>query len=204
MPLGGSVTYGIGSTDGNGFRRELLEMLLVNKYNICMVGSRQSGSMSNNNNEGWRGYRLDQIDSKAKKSVPLLRPNIFAINAGSNDCIQNYQLDSFGKRMGDMLDYLWLAAPHSTVVLSTLLVNSNKEIDARVIHVNKQIRSLAQSKAANRKRIVIVDMHSSRGPQISDLVDDGTHPNNVGYTKMARLWFEGIQYASLNGLIEGI
>jgi hypothetical protein len=133
MPLGGSVTYGVGSTDGNGFRKHLLDMLLSNNFEIRMVGSRNCGSMNNNDNEGWRGYRLDQIHNKAKQSIQALLPNIFVINAGSNDCIQDYKLDSFMERMSNLLDYLWLASPRSTAILSTLLVNSNKEIDSRVI-----------------------------------------------------------------------
>lgn len=200
MPLGGSVTYGVGSSDGNGYREALLDVLLSNGYRVSFVGSRRSGTMNNNDNEGWRGYRLDQIETKARRSVATSLPNVFTINAGSNDCIQNYQLEDFGKRMGNMLEYLWQNSPSSTVILSTLLVNADKEVNSRVLFINDQIRGLAKLKAAAQKRIVLADMHRSNGPQVGDLVD-GTHPGDVGYEKMASIWLTGIHAASLRGFI---
>ncbi|KAH7123460.1 SGNH hydrolase-type esterase domain-containing protein [Dactylonectria estremocensis] len=200
MPLGGSVTYGVGSSDGNGYRKVLLDMLLSSNCRVSFVGSRRSGTMSNNDNEGWRGYRLDQIETKARISVATSLPNVFTINAGSNDCIQNHQLQDFGKRMGNMLEYLWQNSPSSTIILSTLLVSADKEVSSRVLFVNDQIRELAKFKAAAQKRIVLADMHSPNGPQVGDLVD-GIHPDDVGYEKMANIWLASIHKASLRGFI---
>ncbi|KAJ0136947.1 Uncharacterized protein HZ326_20065 [Fusarium oxysporum f. sp. albedinis] len=201
MPLGGSVTYGVGSSDGNGYRKFLQDMLLANGYQIRFVGSRKSGSMENNDNEGWRGCRLDQIETKARRSVATLGPDVFTINAGSNDCLQDYQLDIFGKRMGNTLEYLWQASPLSTVILSTLLINADKQVNSRVLRVNSQIRDLVESKATEQKRIVLADMNSAEGPELTDLVD-GTHPNDEGYKKMADIWFSAIQQARGNQLFE--
>ncbi|KAH6879527.1 SGNH hydrolase-type esterase domain-containing protein [Thelonectria olida] len=200
MPLGGSVTYGVGSSNGNGYRDLLRDMLLANDFDVLLVGSRKSGSMSNSNNEGWRGHRLDQIEKKARRSVDTLLPNVFTINAGSNDCIQGFQMNLFGERMSHMLEYLWRTSPLSTVVLSTLLVNANKEINSRALHANSQLRDLVESKAAEEKRIVLADMHSFEGPQLGELVD-GTHPNDEGYKKMAVIWFNAIQNAQAKGFL---
>ncbi|KAI1037776.1 hypothetical protein LB503_009411 [Fusarium chuoi] len=198
MPLGGSVTYGVGSLDGNGYRKVLQNLLLANGYEICMVGSRKAGSMDNNENEGWRGYRLDQIESKARRSVATLEPNLFTINAGSNDCIQNHKLGAFGHRMDNLLEYLWETSPLSTVVLSTLLVNADEQVNSRVQDINSCLRDLVVLKEAEQKRIVLADMYSTKGPEVEDLMD-GTHPNDNGYSKMARIWFDAIGKARANG-----
>lgn len=200
MPLGGSVTQGVGSSGRAGYRRLLREMLLSSSVEINMVGSRQTGSMPNNDHEGWRGFRIDEIDQKARKSVEKLLPNVFTVNAGSNDCLQDFKLDESGKRMGDMLDYLWQASPHSTILLSTLLVNANKEVDSRVMRVNDQFRDLVEKKAKEQKRILLVDMYSEQGPQSHHLVD-GTHPDDEGYDLMAKLWLKGIQEALEKGFL---
>jgi hypothetical protein len=50
LPLGDSITYGAGSSDGNGYRLALQNMLSGN--NVQYVGSQHSGSMANNSNEG--------------------------------------------------------------------------------------------------------------------------------------------------------
>ncbi|TVY73781.1 Multidomain esterase [Fusarium oxysporum f. sp. cubense] len=201
MPLGGSVTYGVGSSDGNGYRKFLRDFLLAHGYEVCMVGSRKAGSMHNNENEGWRGYRLDQIESKARRSVATVKPNLFTINAGSNDCIQNYQLDVFRERMDNLIEYLWKTSPLSTVILSTLLVNADEQVDSRVLDINTYLRELVVLKEAERKRIVLADMYSTKGPDLDDLMD-GTHPNDDGYNKMAHIWFNAIRKARANGFFK--
>ncbi|CAI6039140.1 unnamed protein product [Clonostachys chloroleuca] len=198
MPLGGSVTYGVGSSSGNGYREFLRAMLVAHGYDPVIVGSRKSGSMGNNENEGWRGYRLDQIDKKVRSSVEKLAPNVFAINAGSNDCIQDFKLDEFGERMSDIVHFLWQTDPSSTVVLSTLLVNADDKVNLRVLRVNKQIRDFVAQETSRNSRIVLADMHSVEGPQVDDLVD-GTHPGDTGYQIMASIWFNAIQKARGKG-----
>lgn len=151
MPLGGSVTRGVGSSDGTGYRKSPLQMLRLHGLNAHMVGSRKDGSMPNNDHEGWRGFRIDEIERKARKSVKRLSPQIFMVNAGSNDCLQSFKIPEVGKRMGYMLDYLWLASPQSTILLSTLLVNADKEVDSAVMRVNDQFRALAKKKKKKRR-----------------------------------------------------
>jgi len=45
LPLGASITYGQGSTHGNGYRKYLRDKLRVEGWNVNMVGSRWAGTM---------------------------------------------------------------------------------------------------------------------------------------------------------------
>lgn len=200
MPLGGSITRGVGSSDRNGYRKSLLELLHANGVNARMVGSRRGGTMSNNDHEGWRGFRIDEIEKKARLSVKTLLPDVFAVNAGSNDCLQSFQIGQAGQRMGKLLDYLWVASPGSTVLLSTLITSANPDVDSMVMHANEQFRALAARKAAEEQRIVLLDMYNLEGLDVQGLVD-GIHPDDVGYNKMAKLWFSGMQEAARKGFI---
>ncbi|KAL2867636.1 SGNH/GDSL hydrolase family protein [Aspergillus lucknowensis] len=199
MPLGGSITQGVGSSDSNGYRKHLFDLLQSSGCNIDMVGSRKTGSMASNSHEGWRGFRLDEIERKARRSVPVLQPDLFTVNAGSNDCLQRFEIDVFGERMGALLAYLWLVAPRSTVILSTLVINADGGTDEVVRRVNEQIREVVTREAAAGKRIVLADMYSKDGPGLEDLGADGTHPDDVGYEKMARIWFDSIHRAAVSG-----
>lgn len=202
MALGGSVTRGVGSSDGTGYRKPLLQTLLAHGLNVRMAGSRRDGDMPNNDHEGWRGFRIDEIEAKARRSVERLLPDVFAVNAGSNDCLQSFQISEADKRMDAMLEYLWLASPQFTILLSTLLVSANDEVNSVVMRVNDQFRALAEKKSTEQRRIVLVDTNTSEGPDIHSLVD-GIHPNDDGYAKMARLWFRGMQEAMQKGFIDG-
>ncbi|KAF2966328.1 hypothetical protein GQX73_g7278 [Xylaria multiplex] len=173
-------------------------MLQDHGFDVQMVGSRKAGLM---HHEGWPGLRIDEIDKKARFSTPRLLPNVFTINAGSNDCLQSFKLDEAGVRLGNMLEYLWTASPDSTILLSTLIVSADKKTDLNVMRVNDQIRALAKQKAKDHKKLVFVDMNCEAGPDVRCLVD-GVHPNDDGYEKMAKLWVNGMLEALRKGFLK--
>ncbi|KAL6890515.1 SGNH hydrolase-type esterase domain-containing protein [Trichoderma evansii] len=201
MPLGGSITYGVGSSDKNGYRKFLYDMLTSDGYIVEMVGSRKSGTMANNQNEGWRGFTIDQIERKARISIPLLMPNLVTINAGSNDCLQDLEIGQIGNRVSGLVEYIWSTCPGATVILSTLLLNSDIFTEQRILQANAQFQELALQKHKQHKRIILVDMHGADGPNADELVD-GTHPNDSAYQKMARIWHKGIRKAVSKGFLQ--
>ncbi|KXH42130.1 fungal specific transcription factor [Colletotrichum nymphaeae SA-01] len=201
MPLGGSVTHGVGSSDQNGYRKKLSELLHGCGYNVCMVGSRRSGTHFNNEHEGWRGYRIDQIEARAKLSAAKLLPHVFTVNAGSNDCLQGYKLTEARYRLIHLLDTLWVASPGSTIILSSLLVNQNEVAQQRVEEFNIEAERLARQLTLKGRKIVFVDLQRNDGPAMEDLVADGTHPNDTGYEKIARKWLGGFRVAVKRGFL---
>ncbi|KAK7445650.1 fungal specific transcription factor [Colletotrichum acutatum] len=201
MPLGGSVTHGVGSSDQSGYRKKLSELLHGCGYNVCMVGSRKSGTHFNNEHEGWRGYRIDQIEARARLSAAKLLPHVFTVNAGSNDCLQGYKLTEARHRLGHLLDTLWVASPGSTIILSSLLVNQNEAVQQRVEDFNSETERLARLLTLEGRKIVFVDLQSNDGPAMEDLVADGTHPNDAGYEKMAWKWLGGFRMALKRGFL---
>jgi hypothetical protein len=48
LPLGASITYGVHSSDGNGYRRRLKDQLRSEGWEVNMVGSQNSGNMRDN------------------------------------------------------------------------------------------------------------------------------------------------------------
>ncbi|TDZ37473.1 Multidomain esterase [Colletotrichum spinosum] len=201
MPLGASITHGVQSSDGNGYRQKLRNALIADGNLVDMVGSNPNGTMKDNDNEGWSGYRIDQVLGKAKISIPKTLPNLVLINAGTNDCVQDYETANASARILEMLEYIWSTSRRASVVLSTLLPNGDAAREVCVQDLNEQFKKLVEEQQAKSKKVVLVDMHSDRGVQQSDLVD-GTHPDDEGYAKMAALWFEGIQDAASRGWLE--
>lgn len=156
--------------------------------------------MFNKCHEGWPGLRIDEIEKKARLSTSHLLPHVFALNAGSNDCLQNFELKEAGLRLESLLEYLWQTSPDSTIILSTLVVSADERTNSNITYVNQQFRFLAQQKAEEQKKIVLVDMNCEAGPQVDCLVD-GIHPDNDGYGKMAKLWMDGILEALHKGFL---
>ncbi|KAI1657216.1 carbohydrate esterase family 3 protein [Daldinia decipiens] len=195
MPLGASITFGFGSSDNNGYRKDIRDKIEANGNKVNMVGNNPSGSMKDNDTEGWKSYTVDQVHDKANVSVPKYKPNVILVNVGTNDCVQNKDLPNAGKRLQSLLASLYAESPKATVVLSTLLVNKNPDVQARVDDYNAQLRRVAAQLQSSNKRLVLVDMQGRDGPGLDDLNSDGTHPGDAGYRKMADVFYDGLKDA---------
>ncbi|KAL1595344.1 hypothetical protein SLS60_010035 [Paraconiothyrium brasiliense] len=58
MPLGASITEGVRSSDGNGYRKYLRDQLRWKGWRVNMVGSKQNGNMADKDNEGMTDYQI--------------------------------------------------------------------------------------------------------------------------------------------------
>ncbi|KAI1177242.1 carbohydrate esterase family 3 protein [Nemania sp. FL0916] len=201
MPLGASITYGLLSSDGNGYRNDLRNQIVKYGNDVNMVGSRRNGTMEDNDVEGWPGDLIDQVHTRAKAAVPKYKPNLVLINAGTNDCTDNVDIANAGKRMSSLLDDVYNGSTRATVILSTLLVRADPNEQKCVLNLNSQFKSVAAAQKAKGRRIILVDMQPPAGPTVSMLAD-GTHPNDAGYAKMASIWFNGIKQADSAGFLQ--
>jgi lysophospholipase L1-like esterase len=193
LPLGASITWGQGSSDGNGYREYLRQMIVDVGGQVDYVGSKQYGAMVDNDVEATSGDRIDQIAVKAELSLPYL-PNLVIIHAGTNDITQNYELSTAHIRMGDLIDRLLSAVPGSVILVSTLIPNRNTIVDQKLREFNSKVEDLVNEKKSAGKYVFSVDLHDDIGlSPDTDLGQDGTHPTDAGYNKMAHGLYPGLQ-----------
>ncbi|KAL2820693.1 SGNH hydrolase-type esterase domain-containing protein [Aspergillus granulosus] len=204
LPLGASITYGVHSSDGNGYRRPLRDQLRSDGWEVNMVGSQSHGNMRDYDVEARPGNIIDQVRSASSASLPC-EPNIVLINAGTNDCRLGIDINHAGARMRSLIENLLSAEDmaDTLIVLSTLLPSGNAAISRNTPAVNAQYRELVQTMRAEGTRIVLAKMSGLLYPQ--DFTQDGqvddTHPGDTGYATMARIWYEAIKDAARQGLI---
>lgn len=200
--LGASITFGIASTDGNGYRKSLRDRLRGGGSPVKMVGSTAGGTMKDNPNEGWPGLRVDEIQVKAT-SVAQNKPNIVLINAGTNDAIQNKDIATIQGRMNSLLNDVYSYSPTATIILSALVPSRDLDIQARAQAINQQYRDLAGSLQVAGKRIAFLDTQNAfDGLTAADLSGDGIHPSDAGYAKFAELWYNAVKQADELGFIQ--
>ncbi|KAK4443619.1 GDSL-like Lipase/Acylhydrolase [Podospora aff. communis PSN243] len=200
LPLGASVTYGVGSPTGNSYRKPLLDILTASNHTVHYVGRSRNGNFSNNQVEATSGFVFSQIATAAREATPLFLPNVILIEAGTNDCNRGALLPDLGRQMKGLVQELWGLSPGVTVVVATLGVNKVEAQDVCRMDVNRQYKSLVEGLAGEGGRVVLADMRSAEGFTVEDLADT-RHPNDGGYAKMAVVWSRGVEEALGKGMV---
>lgn len=164
-----------------------------------MVGLNPHGEMKDHEQDGYPGAKVRDVSDKVAPILDELKPNVFLINAGINDCIAGSKdPDAIDAGMGDLLGPIWDHNQDTAIVLSALLVNANPDVDACAKKVTEKYKARVASGASAGRKIVFADM-SAVG--LGDLGGDGTHPTDGGYVKMAGGWYAAIQDLSGKGWI---
>src|SRR5439155_9431122 len=77
MPLGDSITFGVGSSTGSSYRAALWDRLVGQAgYAVDYVGSQRSGALPDTDNEGHSGWRIDQIASNVDGWLATYQPDV--------------------------------------------------------------------------------------------------------------------------------
>ncbi|ETS78505.1 hypothetical protein PFICI_10567 [Pestalotiopsis fici W106-1] len=198
LPLGASIVYGYASSDNNGFRKKLRDQLRYRGWEVNMVGSKRNGDMVDNNVEATPGDIVDQVHERSKLSYGF-KPNVVLINAGTNDCTRSIDIQSIGERMSSLINDIWAAdgMENTLILLSQVLKNADGTCTQNRVTINAQYNSLAQTLRSQGRPISIISMDYI---DLDDL-QDGTHPTDYGYVKMANVWWTAIEEAAIDGLI---
>jgi hypothetical protein len=115
---------------------------------------RHSGSMLDKQHEGYPSRRIDEIYQKLTLA-PNPRPNLYLINAGTNDCLQNYLgMNGTIGRLENLLLLAWERSERATIILSTVLPSDTEKeypgANARATALDKDIRSRKSSLSSGR------------------------------------------------------
>jgi lysophospholipase L1-like esterase len=186
MPLGASMTFGKGSSSGNGYREELRLSLAAAGIDVDYLGSLKSGTMADPDNEGHGGWRIDQVAAGADGFLSTYKPQVVLLNAGTNDTRQNYKLSEAPARLHALVDQVVADVPDAVVVFSTLQPSGDAAINVKVDQFNAQLPAIARAETAAGHRVYLADLNSAM--TVDDIGPDGIHPNDGGYTKIAKVW----------------
>ncbi|KAK6966488.1 lipolytic enzyme [Favolaschia claudopus] len=194
LPLGDSITWGFTSSDGNGYRAALHDLLQPGNT-VDFIGSLKSGTMVDNDNEGHIGAIIEQIAQSATNALALpARPNVVLLMAGTNDVLDNISSGA-PAQLSTLMDTIFRTCPDAALIVASLTPLSSGQ--ANVDTFNAAVTQMVNSRKAAGQHIFLASMASVLA---SDLID-GIHPTDAGYVKMANAWFPVIQQAAKNGWI---
>lgn len=203
MPLGDSITAGVGDPDGGGYRTALLSKLTGGGVSADFVGSQSSGAggLPDKNHEGHPYWRIGDVAGPIDGWLDTYRPQIVLLHIGTNDMWQNLdQVSNAPNRLGALIDQITSRSPTTQVIVAKITPVANSTTNQRTATYNAAIPNIVSARAAQGKKVTLVDMSSAVAT--SDL-SDGVHPNQTGYSKMADVWYPAILNALATSSVPG-
>ena len=189
MPLGDSITAGLGSSTGSSYRADLWNAL--GSHTRDFVGSQRAGQLPDVDHEGHSGWLIHEIAGLATNAVSAQQPNVVTLLIGTNDMARNNDVGSASERLGNLIDQVLAASSGSVVLVANLPPSLDPGIQARIDQFNPQIPTLVSRRQQEGKKVLLVDVSAVSS---ADLADE-LHPNDNGYRKIASAFFGGIQRA---------
>jgi lysophospholipase L1-like esterase len=196
MPLGDSITAGVGSSTESSYRAELWSGLTGST--VDFVGSQRAGQLPDLDHEGHSGWLIDEIAGIATGTVSARQPNIVTLHIGTNDMNRNHDVATAPERVGSLIDQILAAAPDTMVVVSTLVPANDPAVQARIDQFNARLPAIVGGRQLAGKKVLLVDMNSVTTADLGDVL----HPNDEGYRKMAGVFRSGIGSAIDAGLVK--
>ena len=193
MPMGDSITEGYQSSTGNGYRQQLWNDLTGEGHFLDLVGNSRDGSMTDPDNEGHSGWRIDQIAGIADATLAKYKPNVITLMIGTNDLNQPYQPTTAAGRLSSLVDQITSDDPTATVFVASLILTTSPTENQYWASYNATIPGMVSSKQSAGKHVVYVDMSHALGT--GDLYDS-LHPNDGGYAKMGDVWAAAVHAAA--------
>jgi lysophospholipase L1-like esterase len=186
MPLGDSITVGVGSPNRSGYRIDLQRRLRAAGVTTDFVGSQSDGDGGDLDHEGRGGWTVEQIAAQVEQRLTETAPDVVLLHAGTNNITRSHDPAVVAGKLSALIDRVRRQAPAAHVYV------------ARIIGT-----AVASEVAANESYNALVsDLVRANGPQVH-LVDQSTvtgldiydrhHPNEFGYRKMAHNWYEAIR-----------
>ncbi len=192
MPLGNSITRGGGSTGEVGYRRPLYLKLDTAGYRVNFVGSLINGTFLDfdRDHEGHGSYRADQLRDTVYDWLDVNPARIVLLHIGINDIAGGNEDPAEVEGILDSID-LWEHnhAESVTVVVARIVLRWDGN-DPETQVFNDSVEAIVQRRILAGDDLVMVDMeHALTYP---DDLRDGVHPNDVGYAKMANVWYDAL------------
>jgi len=191
MPLGDSITYGVGAA--GGYRTPLYRLLTNLNYNVDFVGTQTTNPDSNLpdlDHEGHSGWTIGGLDGGILSWFDSIAdPDVILLHIGTNDS----GAADFSNRV-DHLDALVtkmaLYRPYAHIIVTSVMKRSDLVRYAAITNLfNPYIPGKVAAQQALGRRVTFLDMHAYL--ELTDM-GDGLHPNQLGYNKMATNWLTAV------------
>ena len=214
MPLGDSITNGVEQSEitletQGGYRDKLWDKFQQAGINVDFVGSIATGPDGfDRDHNGFNGRTIDWLtkdnwSSRGGHSQGLRgtladeQPDIIVAMAGTNDTY-NDTVDKMVADLDKLIEKITRLSPDTKLFVSTIPpIRTDAQSEARAQRAedfNQKIPDIVNDWASQGRNVFFVDMTNSLTTDdiYSADVDNGLHPTDGGYEKIANLWYDAV------------
>jgi lysophospholipase L1-like esterase len=157
-----------------------------------LLTQRYSGQVIEVFNGGFAGKRASEDRGRLIDALRETRPEVLLLLEGANDLNQENGRDQIGPTIGALEELIGEGTSRGArVFIATLPPQriGGKSLAAGFIpEFNTQVRRMAPDEGAT-----LVDIFA--GMQLEQIGQDGLHPTEAGYQRMAEIWFDALRTA---------
>jgi lysophospholipase L1-like esterase len=192
MPLGDSITAGVGSPTSSSYRRPLAALIGgQTRYAVNFVGSQASGNLADLSNEGHSGWIIDQVRAEIDGWLAGARPDVVLLHLGINDLNRTIDVPNAPARFKALVDRIVADKPGVTVLVLGL-IPTTPGLESKVATFNTAVKS-----ALTNAKTRYVDPAALTSSEMAD----GLHPDDAGYQRMAQAFYPALDRAYSDGVI---
>jgi lysophospholipase L1-like esterase len=209
LPLGDSLTFGVGSAGaGGGYRVPLFRRALAAKQSLTFVGSQANGpdtvdgAAFPRGHEGYRGFAIDPgggrggLSTIVAKVVGDARPHIVLLLAGTNDVGATVIDPAHAPdRLGALLDRVIAAAPEALIVVAQIPPSMTDAVNQRIEAFDQALAPMVGARVREGRHVLLIDAYAALAAHPDykkTLMFNEFHPNDAGYALIADRWYDAL------------
>jgi lysophospholipase L1-like esterase len=190
MPLGDSITMGIGSASMSSYRIDLQNRLQRAGVDVDFVGSQRHGAPASADldHEGHSGWTVAKIAANVDGWLATYQPDAVLLQIGTNDLRTPGGSVGATGRLSALIDQIRTDAPAAEIFVAKITETKSSyraDQQKRTEAYNAKVPGIVAAKGA---RVHLVDQSTVRGIDIRD----GLHPNDFGFKKMSWNWYRAL------------
>jgi lysophospholipase L1-like esterase len=208
MPLGDSITDGVGSPQGGGYRIELFRLSVSDKKAITFVGSSANGPSTVDgrafprSHEGHSGFTIDTTSGRSgiyplvQQALTTHQPHIVLLMIGTNDVGVGADLANAPNRLGLLLDRITNTSPNALLVVAKIVPSTDDGMNNKIRSYNDGVEQVVNQRISAGKHLILIDLYkrfTDHPNYKSEWMADYLHPNPNGYSAMASSWYPVIK-----------
>ncbi|MDI5970879.1 FG-GAP-like repeat-containing protein [Streptomyces sp. SL13] len=199
MPLGDSITWGVGSATTSSYRAPLAGLVAQqSQYTVQYVGSQSSGTLADQANEGHSGYVISQIRDGIDGWMSAARPDVVILHIGINDLSRGVDVANAPARLADLVNRIYTDRPGTSVIMLGL-IPTTPNLGSQVATYNAAAQQLQGTEQGAGQKFLYVDPPALTSAEFSDTL----HPDDAGYARMAQAIYPALNQVFSSGWATG-